>query len=87
MFLVRQGFFQRAGAMQARFPVRPARELLSLYTHAGEAPERVRSLVQHLIRHDPASAHIYKQALEKYAEERQARGEESRAPAPRAEAN
>ncbi len=68
-----ESFFQGPVGMRdaPRFPVWAARELLGLYTAVGEPPDNVRSLVQHLIRHDPSSADHYKEALARYAEERE----------------
>lgn len=68
-----EGFFQSAGGLHARFPIWAARELLYFYIGVGEDPERVRSLVQHLISHDPPSAERYKQALKGYVEQRKER--------------
>jgi hypothetical protein len=55
------------GDMQ-RFPVWAGRELLDLYVMTREDADKVRSLVQHLIRNDPANAEMYKNALASYAE-------------------
>jgi thioredoxin-like negative regulator of GroEL len=66
-----EGFFQSAGHMHTRFPVWAARELLYFYIGVSEDPERVRSLVQHLISHDPPSAAGYKEALKRYVEQRE----------------
>lgn len=66
-----EGFFQSPGGLHARFPVWAARELLQLYVSVGEDPERVRSLVQHMISHDAPSAEQYKQVLAKYVELRE----------------
>ncbi len=64
------------------FPVWAARDLLDLYVAVKEPPEKIRSLAQHLIRHDPASTERYKDVLTAYArsldEERSAgEGEEA----------
>ena len=62
-------FFQggyATGDMQ-RFPIWAGRELLDLYITIGEEAEKIRSLAQHLIRHDPANANGYKDALAQYA--------------------
>jgi tetratricopeptide (TPR) repeat protein len=48
------------------FPLWAARDLLDLYTAVGEAPEKVRSLAQHLIRHDPDAGEVYRGALSAY---------------------
>jgi tetratricopeptide (TPR) repeat protein len=69
-----EAFFQNPAAMNGRFPLWAARELLRFYVGVKEDPGRVRSLVQHLIRHDPASAESYKLALKRYADEMGADG-------------
>ena len=66
-----EGFFQNPGGLHARFPVWAARELLYFYIGVSEDPQRVRSLVQHLISHDSSSAERYKAALKRYVEERE----------------
>ncbi len=74
-------FFQTPGGLHSRFPLWAARELFALYVGVNEEPKRVRSLVQHLIHHDPGSANIYKGTLAKYAEDRE-KGRSDAAPSP-----
>ncbi len=65
-----ESFFQGPiGGMRdaPSFPLWAARDLLELYAAEKEAPEKVRSLAQHLIRHDPASAAKYRETLGEYA--------------------
>lgn len=64
-----ESFFQGQGGHRdaPSFPVWAARDLLDLYVAVKEPPEKVRSLVQHLIRHDTANAEGYKSTLAAYA--------------------
>jgi tetratricopeptide (TPR) repeat protein len=64
-----ESFFQGPGSMRdaPSFPIWAARDLLDFYVAAKEPPERVRSLAQHLIRHDPPSSERYKDILTAYA--------------------
>jgi hypothetical protein len=71
-----ESYFQGPVGMRdaPQFPLWAVRELLALYVAQKEEPEKVRSLVQHLIRHDPASAESYKGILAEYARDRRDEG-------------
>jgi predicted Zn-dependent protease len=65
-----EGFFQNPAAFRRGFPIWAGRDLLGFYISVREDPKRVRSLVQHLIGHDPGSAERYKALLSDYVKSR-----------------
>jgi tetratricopeptide (TPR) repeat protein len=68
-----ENFFQGPGwrGQTPRFPLGAARELLGLYIALDEEPEIVRAMAQHLVTYDPDRADQYREALRRYAEERE----------------
>lgn len=71
-----ESFFQGPIGMRDAppFPLLAARDLVELYMAGGESMDRIRSLIQHLIRHDPEHAGTYKARLAAYAESLEAGG-------------